>query len=222
MTTISTNDFVDAVKVWATLRDQSFKFYWPVKGGWEGWIQVDLTAFIISKIPTLEILREQPIYQNNRQRVDLLINADQVPSAQIAVELKAQSFENRNAFITGVVTDLDKFADVDDAYADTSCVMLASTFNQASLDELLALEMDDHPVFRVVFGSSEIAFAVAEWNAQNGWVDPNVRAGSGRRKVPRTPRVGASTTGFGSGPAFGGGASLAGASPFAAYELAQV
>src|SRR3954469_9218286 len=98
MTTINTGQFTDAVRAWCTVRDQSFRFYWPVKGGWEGWIQVDLTAFIISQLPTLEILREQPIYRNNRQKVDLLINADQDPDNQIAVELKAQSFENRNAF----------------------------------------------------------------------------------------------------------------------------
>jgi hypothetical protein len=208
VTTINVAQFVDAVNNWAAGRDSSFKYYWPVKGGWEGWIQVDLTAFILSKLPTLEILREQPIYKNDRQKVDLLINADEDPDDQIAVELKAQSFENRAAFIKQVVNDLDKLAGVNRAYANTTSLVLASTFNQATLDELLGLEMDDHPVFRTVFGSTELVFAMAEWNAQQGWVDPTARTGAARTRAPRSGRPGSPTTGFGPEAAFTGGGAL--------------
>jgi hypothetical protein len=207
MTTINTAQFVDAVQNWAKLRDPSFKFYWPVKGGWEGWIQVDLTAFIIDKLPTLDILREQPIFKNERQKVDLLINADQNPDNQIAVEMKAQSFENRDRFIKLVESDLDKLTDMNPAYAYTTCVVLAATFNQATLDELLGLERDDHEIFWTISVSREVAFAVAEWNGIDGWVYPDVRAGGARRKPTRPRRAGSSTMGFGPASAFapGGG-----------------
>jgi hypothetical protein len=52
MTTINFNQFLGYVRDWARLRDPNFKYYWPVKGGWEGWVQVDLTAYILTVNPT--------------------------------------------------------------------------------------------------------------------------------------------------------------------------
>ncbi len=192
MTTMSVDDFVAAARQWAAVRDATFKYYWPVKGGWEGWIQVDLTAFILSHDSTVEILREQPIFVNPRQRVDLLLNADQLPAQQIAVEIKAQSFQNQDAFVDGVVEDLDKLSGVDDAYADTTAIMFALPFSQAALDETLGLEIDDHRIFLQVF-TGEVAGLMAVKTAEAGWINPYHNT----RKAARATGKAAPVTGFG-------------------------
>jgi hypothetical protein len=188
-------EFLAALQDWAKPRDPNFKYYWPVKGGWEGWIQVDLTAFIIDRLATVEILREQPIYQNGRQLVDLLINTNEPPGKQIAIEIKAQSFENRTRFITGVVADLNKFETVDTAYQDTPAIMVAIPFNQATLDEVIGLERDDHPVFASIY-LGEIAIAVAVWTAERGWINPGVPQQQAAAQPAGQPEHGVPTTGF--------------------------
>ena len=74
MTTITVEQFKGYNQDWGKLRNNQFKYNWTVHGGWEGWIQVDLVAYILSEDSTIEILREQPIYTNPRKRVDLLLN----------------------------------------------------------------------------------------------------------------------------------------------------
>ena len=100
--------FINATHDWCQQRANSFKYYWPLKGGWEAWVQADLAAYILSRDTTIDILREQPIYTNNRQRVDWLFNDNATEIEKLAVELKCQSFDNRNAFISGLQDDIAK------------------------------------------------------------------------------------------------------------------
>ena len=98
MAVISIDTFADLTARWSAGHDNYFKRLWPVKGGWEGWIQVDLTAFVLQCNDTVDILREQRIYRNERQATDLLINASSAAPSVFPVEIKAQSFENRDRF----------------------------------------------------------------------------------------------------------------------------
>jgi hypothetical protein len=197
MTTMNVEQVVTAVREWAAARNAQFKYYWPVKGGWEGWVQVDLTAFILAHDSTEEILREQPIFPNARQRVDLLINADQRPAQQVGVEIKAQSFDNAGRFIAGVDDDLAKLENVDDAYHASTRVMVAIAFNQATLDELLGIEKDRHRVFWTVY-TGEVAVAIAIRTGDD-WLNPYVK----QESMAARSQPGASTSGFGTPADFG-------------------
>lgn len=172
MTTINVEQFGRGVVDWAGRRGGQFASNWPVKGGWEGWIQVDLTAHILSIDSAIDVLREQPVFANSRQRCDLLLNTNQMPAHQIVVEIKAQSFDNRDRFITGVAGDLDKFTTLDSAYQRSTGVMLAMPFSPESLAELLAIERDGHRVFHTIF-IGEVAIAIAVRTADHGWLNPS-------------------------------------------------
>ncbi len=171
MTTINVDQFVNATINWATARNGQFKFNWPVKGGWEAWIQVDLTAFILSQDSTIEILREQPIYTNSRKQVDLLLNTTLETDDQIPVEIKAESFENRmNPFINGVQKDLNRLNEErNDDFSECTCIMMAVPFSPQSLEAVMQIERDEHQIFRTVF-TGEVAIAIAVYTAADGWL----------------------------------------------------
>ena len=171
MTTLTVEQFAGLVADWARRRDGQFKYNWPVKGGWEGWVQVDLTAYVLSTDPTVEILREQPIYTGPGMRTDLLLNTNLDTDAQLPVEIKAESFENREAgFIAEVLKDLTKLNDDRNAnYSESTCMMLAIPFNEQSLANVEAIQMDGHRIFvRVYVG--EVACTVAVYTEQGGWL----------------------------------------------------
>jgi hypothetical protein len=198
-------DFINCTRDWASRRNAQFKFNWPVKGGWEGWIQVDLTAYILTLDSTVEILREQPIYQNARRKCDLLLNADSLPANQIPVEIKAESWNNRDNFVDEVLADLDKFDERNPAYQNSTCVMLTLPFDQPSLDEVLGIEEDGHEIFRAFF-IGEVACVAAVWVAGQGWLQPNVIASEAPGTLGRPLPPTRESTGV---QVFGGGPSLA-------------
>jgi hypothetical protein len=176
MTTINVDTFLSDTLQWAQARNQQFRFNWPVKGGWEGWIQVDLTAFILSLDSTAEILREQPIYTSTQKRTDLLLNTSLTAREQIPVEIKAESFENRGAFVGGVVDDIEKLnLERNRNYSQATCIMLALPFSPESLDRVMAIQQDGHAIF-VRFFVGEVACVAAVWVASMGWLHPQVVA----------------------------------------------
>ena len=105
MSQLSYHGFLAKTRGWAGSRNESFQYDWPVKGGWEGWIPVDLTASLLAHDSAIDILPEQPVFENGRQLVDLRLNAE-APTAQVLVEIKAQSFENHANFVLGVQEDI--------------------------------------------------------------------------------------------------------------------
>lgn len=118
---ITFDDFALSVKNWCASKGKDFKYYWPLKGGWEYWVQAEVAAYMISKDPTDDILREQHIFRNYRKKVDWLFNdSDPDPRACIAIELKCQSFENQGNFIREVQKDILKLSRTNmyDGYKD--------------------------------------------------------------------------------------------------------
>lgn len=87
-----------------------------LKGGWEGWTQVELTLFLLDR--GYDVLREEAIYVNRNERVDFLINStfplyDNI--APIAIELKCQRAiaSSENSFIESVQADIKKLQTLD-------------------------------------------------------------------------------------------------------------
>jgi hypothetical protein len=164
------NTFRQAVINWAVARNGTFQYNWVVKGGWEGWVQVDLVADILSVNTTYDILREQPVYTNARKKTDLLLNADLNTDFQIPVEIKAQSWYNRAGFLPGVEEDLDKLDDERSAnYRDSDCVMFGIAFEQGALDGMLAIERGGHTIFDQIYFDGEVAICMATWTKLEGW-----------------------------------------------------
>ena len=172
MPNFTVDSFGGAVAQWANLRNNSFKNNWAVKGGWEGWIQVDLVAYILSADSTYDILREQSIYASSpRKRVDLLLNTNLMTDDQIAVEIKAESFENRmNPFINGIRKDLRKLdQDRDSNFSECDCIVMALPFNSESLQAVNKIKMNDQPVFNTIF-KGEVAICFAVYKEAGGWL----------------------------------------------------
>lgn len=177
MSTISVNQFLKETITWAKIRNDQFKYYWPVKGGWEGWIQVDLVAHLLAIDNTLEVSREQPIFNNAAQRVDLLLNSDQLAEHQIPVEIKAESFYNRaNPFVRGLRNDYHKLEyNLPYAFSNSSRVVLAFPFNQQSLNEVLEIrDIHNHnqPIFSTLY-IGEVALCATVYDAGRGWHKPD-------------------------------------------------
>lgn len=166
------NEFRKAVIDWATNRNSTFKYNWVVKGGWEGWVQVDLVAYILSIDSTFDILREQPIYTNTRKKTDLLLNTNLDTDFQIPVEIKAQSWYNRTGFLPGVEEDLDKLDEERNAdYSESDCVMFGIAFEQQALDGMLSIERDGHTIFEEIYFDGEVAICMATWTEADGWAE---------------------------------------------------
>lgn len=102
------NAFASYVVQWCEYRQNEFSRLFPLKGGWEAWAQADWAAYTLWQESTYDILREWPIYNNPNQRVDWLFNNSSPNVQKVAIELKCQSFENRNVFTAGLQADIDK------------------------------------------------------------------------------------------------------------------
>jgi hypothetical protein len=98
---------------WCSSRGPSFKYYFPLKGGWELWVQADFAAFVLAKDSTYDILREVNIYTDVYQRVDMLFNENApLVTDKIAIEIKCQTLLSQNDFIAGVGADIAKLAQI--------------------------------------------------------------------------------------------------------------
>ena len=168
-TTVSVGQLSLGMQDWAAKRNKAFQYYWPVKGGWEGWIQVDLIAYFISLDSTLEILREQPIYLAAQKRVDLLVNTSLDADYQIPVEIKAESFENRAQFLAGVNADLVKLDQERNAtFKNSTSGMLAISFSPESVQKILGITANGQKIFKSIF-MGEVACLFAVWKQAGGW-----------------------------------------------------
>jgi hypothetical protein len=163
--------FEKLVTDWANARNDDFKYYWPVKGGWEGWAQVDIVAFAFRKDTTYDIKREQSIYTDAEKRVDLLLNANEGVDLQIPVELKCESFENKGTpFVNSVVKDVNKLGgERKHEFAKCSCVDIAVPFSNPSRTQILAIHVDNKPIFKEL-AAGEVSVCAAVWKSPGGWV----------------------------------------------------
>lgn len=107
--TLTLDDFRKYLEEWALYRRDDFQRFFPLKGGWEAWVQADFAAFVLLKDDRYDVLREVTIYTDPYQKVDWLFNDTDIDKTKrIAVELKCQSFNNWEAFIPGIEADILK------------------------------------------------------------------------------------------------------------------
>ncbi|NER52623.1 MAG: hypothetical protein F6J92_39490 [Symploca sp. SIO1A3] len=158
---ITFDQFAGLVTEWANGKSAQFKFYYPLKGGWEAWTQAEVAAYILSKDSTIDILREWSIYQNNNQRVDWLFNnQDPTVGNKIAIELKCQSFENRNTFTNGLAADEAKLAQANlkAAYQGCQTGVMGISFEPTATNWMQANN------YVLVFKNADIAIGIKKLN----------------------------------------------------------
>lgn len=149
---INSQDLINCIVNWAAQNESRIKSKWPQKGGYEAWVQAELTSFIFEQNNTIRVLREWSIYGNG-QRVDLLINSDEneyqdpatLPENSIPIEIKVDSFLNHNEFLTGVSNDVIKL-NILRARWPHECIMLVFTFDGNLIDTLTGNGFK--PIFR--------------------------------------------------------------------------
>lgn len=169
---VTADNVGEFVAEWAKARGGQFSYNWVVKGGWEGWVQVDLVAYIFAWNVEVDVLREQAIYVNTNQRVDLLFNGTSATESQIPMEMKAQSLNNSANFLPGLESDLEKIENERQAdYADSTCIVMGIAATQDAVDGMFSITYDGDPVFANVYQDSEVAVGLATWEANGGWVD---------------------------------------------------
>lgn len=79
---------------WAIPMYPSLRQIYLQKGGWEGWMQVNIALALTQGFPNTKTYREQSVWDGSNERVDLLLLSAGEPT-QI-VELKCESFYQDN------------------------------------------------------------------------------------------------------------------------------
>jgi hypothetical protein len=132
---ISFDGFAEAIIGWCSIKNNQFKQYWPLKGGWEQWVQAEVAAYIISQDTRFDIQREQHIYRQYQKKVDWVCNGlNPDVSTWIAIELKCQSHGNANNFIDEVRKDIAKIQplNIDPAFRIAQTGVMAIYFEEKS------------------------------------------------------------------------------------------
>ncbi|OBT54824.1 hypothetical protein VE04_05699 [Pseudogymnoascus sp. 24MN13] len=119
-----------AIPMYPTLRQ-----IYPQKGGWEGWMQVNIALGLTQGFPDTKTYREQSVWDGSNERVDLLLLCDGEPT-QI-VELKCESFYQDNGsgtfktFVRAMKKDVAKIVVNGDAlnplYKPALCFVIGLT-----------------------------------------------------------------------------------------------
>ncbi len=158
---------------WCSYRADFFKYLWPLKGGWEAWVQADFAAYLVQKeglftdLESIPIQREYPI---NNQRIDLFFGAT-VENGFFA-EIKCQSFGNWNMFTNGLTEDINKLTELQKVAAQNnvpiSTAVIGIGFEQAALQQMQSQG------FELVYFSSEVVCGVFEVkNGNNTFLNNN-------------------------------------------------
>jgi hypothetical protein len=110
MTLISLYTFRTEMFNYAAQNYQKFKYFWPLGGGWEAWVQAEVAAYIVQKDSTYEIAREPRELYNNTQVPDWGLNLQMGGSERIAVELKCQRGRDLDGktFVNEIRSDAQK------------------------------------------------------------------------------------------------------------------
>ena len=74
---------------WAQGKQDQINRAFRMKGGWEGWLQVELALWLEGKPETASVVREQHVYSSSSQAVDLLVTSKS--GTRHMIELKCES-----------------------------------------------------------------------------------------------------------------------------------
>jgi len=107
-------DMIDMIGTWAELRKEDIHKIYEQKGGWEGWMQVELALYLASNYPHINVRREENVYSNNpKLRADILFKKRM---GWEIVELKCESlFQDLEGFTRFASTFKNDLIKVHDA-----------------------------------------------------------------------------------------------------------
>ena len=151
---------------WCTYRAEYFKYLWPLKGGWEAWVQADFAAYLVQKdglFPDqapIPIQREYPI---NNQKIDLFFGAT-VENGFFA-EIKCQSFGNWDAFTNGLMDDVNKLNELQNLAGQNNVQIRTAVIGLGF--EQTALQYMQAQGFELAYYSSEAVCGVLEVKSVN-------------------------------------------------------
>lgn len=176
---------VKYLSAWCAYRADFFQYLWPLKGGWEAWMQADFAAFIVRKdglFPNENPIPIQREYLINNQRIDLFFGTA-VENGFFA-EIKCQSFGNWDGFTGGLTDDINKLTDLQNAAAQNNVqirtAVIGIGFEQA------ALQYMQTEGFELVYFGSEFVCGTREVpSANNGFFNNNAQ--SNNAQLNNTP-----------------------------------
>lgn len=110
MTVIGYATFQREMFAWAEQSYTRFRYFLPLDGGWEYWVQAEVAAFIVNANSSYEIWREPGGLYANNQRPDWGLNLQTGGYERIAVELKCQRGTDLHGsiFFNDIVSDANK------------------------------------------------------------------------------------------------------------------
>ncbi|THU80419.1 hypothetical protein K435DRAFT_874395 [Dendrothele bispora CBS 962.96] len=114
-TIMDQNPIMNAIVDWGNTNGAKLEGAYQLKGGWEGWTQVEL-ALVLKRLfessnpgSTVEVTREDPVYGGGTQRSDLLITTRKgAQHFTNMIELKCEGIANAPAFTGQVNGDCNK------------------------------------------------------------------------------------------------------------------
>ncbi|KAK7459554.1 hypothetical protein VKT23_009537 [Stygiomarasmius scandens] len=109
------NGIMNAIVDWGNANGPKLEGAYKLKGGWEGWTQVEL-ALVLKKMfeqsnagAAIEVTREDPVYSGGNQRSDLLITTrNGAQHFTNMFELKCEGIANAANFVGQVRDDCTK------------------------------------------------------------------------------------------------------------------
>lgn len=117
-TLIESNPIVAGIRDWATQNAWKLAEAYKMKGGWEGWAQVEIAisvtrqhGFNYGKIRT-DTTREARVYEGTDKRSDILLATYEenraYPKWTNMIELKCEGYYNKDRFVAAVEDDFKK------------------------------------------------------------------------------------------------------------------
>ncbi|KAJ4490752.1 hypothetical protein J3R30DRAFT_131739 [Lentinula aciculospora] len=117
MSVVEKNSVMEKILEWANdvVNAEKIEKAYNQKGGWEGWVQVELAMYlqkVLGGQGIATILREQNVYNGNSQKCDFLIKTQKENGEYFTnmFELKCESSGNAGKFRTEVRDDCTKIA----------------------------------------------------------------------------------------------------------------
>ncbi|KAH7879303.1 uncharacterized protein C8R40DRAFT_590845 [Lentinula edodes] len=110
---VDKNPIMESIADWADYKSAEIKAAYDQKGGWEGWVQVELARHLqqyFGHEGVAEVTREEYVYNGTDQRSDLLITTTKTNGDAFTnmFELKCESSGNSGKFRTEVKADCAK------------------------------------------------------------------------------------------------------------------
>lgn len=137
---------LEQISVWVATKKDAILRHFLQKGGWEQWAQAEIADVLTEKIPSAAIQREQHIFKNNDQEVDILVTDG---DWDFCIELKCESLfksatQGRqtivHTFYKDVLDDIEKLkVGRKMGYAKQPAAVVAITISQEAREGLIPI-----------------------------------------------------------------------------------